>query len=1199
MTKISNEDVNSTVSQEKIINISSISSKNNVIYSKVCEKYIGLKLTNLSDFKKIISSTDVNKKQAVFEVPEIVKQNLHKFCRTCAEKKVPLTDIFSEKGVKKRLNQQIQHLQVIDENDVLSTKMCMDCICDLKMSYHFFLQIQKAQTKLQSVFNSYNEALSKSTNFKSNQAQLKSCQKSTSKVEVPPETIEITNIKSEAVETEDKVCDLNDTVSNGNESFIEFDNHEESYDLSNESSEFTSFEDLKQPDLNYDEFTPIDDLKPQDDNYDEITSSEDVQQPEVNYEKALNAFIKFKSDKDKSDSTQQKIKESPDKNKSPSSESSKTPNILKRKFVTGNTNNEQSNSSSSKKDTQKNYDLKEIKIPKLNLEDTANIRTEEDGVMYVTAKGNNPNELLLIKVKKMDKTTEKKHDKMIEKKKDAVTASDIDEQIEEYKKKRVQILGASAAYAEEAEVEEPEIRYVDKEDSADMEMLNLDNIKVEEVDLQEDKDHLAEQNHLKLEKFKQKQWKEFKHKQDVVTPKESAEECTERLQSILKQKDEYIQDFISYLKQRRIVVSRLRDEDIITLYETKNNVVLERPSVQEVKTEEDYDPFEFKESFECDFCNRSFPSRDMEFEHSKIHDFKLMHYCGDCHQEFTTHKAKRKHNITCVQKLMCKYCELIFESKGKKRQHEQKHCDDQDGQLCDLCGEKFKHTGTLDQHVKTKHMDLEKIYECSECPKKFAFKTKLTFHLKSVHTADRPFLCEDCGSDFKNPASLRHHRLRKHMTTNNTKECSICQKIIPIYSMSKHMNTHKAYTIKCPQCEKMFKNSSTLKQHLRIHEDMRQYKCDMCGVGFNRRDGLRLHLKVHEKTDSRGLKECSCQICGEKFPNHSTLVIHRNRTHKDGKTYTCHICNRSMISPRSLEWHLANIHNELSTGTDKEESGSIDVETKRVTCYHCSKTFKTEMILRTHIKNTHTEKEPMKCLDCDQMFMSEVRLRHHMMVEHERYEGTLVCPHCPKRFVNQLRLKTHMIAHSDERPHTCEECGFMLKTKIQLVKHKQNRHSNERPLQCKYCDWRCKQVSALVCHERTHTNERPYSCSVCEQRFKYLGDKNKHERRHESRGGSGFKRIVPVRNNSKVKTSIDIESEHHEEIFESELGLEPDDEYAEKIEGDIESFDEPLKLEDANMDECNMDDGSHSSFEPVIIFFLFYEFYNINMLVFK
>ncbi|KAL0108250.1 hypothetical protein PUN28_015061 [Cardiocondyla obscurior] len=632
----------------------------------------------------------------------------------------------------------------------------------------------------------------------------------------------------------------------------------------------------------------------------------------------------------------------------------------------------------------------------------------------------------------------------------------------------------------------------------------------------------------------------------------------EKLAKVLGENETNLQEFLEYLKQRKIILTRLKDEDIISLYEDRFSTTVKSSISDSIDSQSLTDPFTEEKCLDCDYCFKTFSNRDTFEEHLKSHDYRILHCCDDCGEEFQSNKAKKNHNVICVKKLICKYCSIILDSRGKKRQHEQKHIDSLYGQLCEICGERFKHQGTLDQHLKTQHTSLDKTHQCPKCPKKFAFKQKLSFHLKSVHTTLRAYLCEDCGADFKNPASLRHHRIRKHQPIGNKRECQVCRKLVPFYSLSKHMHTHKAYSIQCPHCEKMFKNSSTLKQHVRIHEDQRQYRCDTCGVGFNRRDGLRLHMRVHEKTDSRGLKECSCQVCGEKFPNHSTLVIHRNRVHKDGRQYTCRICNRSMISTRSLEWHMSHIHNESMPGIIRDESDLP--EKKRVSCYHCKKTFKTELILRTHIKNTHMEKDPLKCTDCEAIFTSEVRLRHHMMVVHNHLEGTLACPHCPKRFVNQLRLKTHMISHSEERPYTCEICGFNLKTKIQLIKHHQNRHSDERPLQCKYCPWRCKQVSALVCHERTHTNERPYSCSVCRQRFKYLGDKNKHERRHESLGGSGFKRIVPGRNvkSKECQPRIDEFSGSEEQISiqsspnrQNIKVMEDDEQYDDQQEGQI------------------------------------------------
>ncbi|XP_011343974.2 uncharacterized protein LOC105283158 isoform X2 [Ooceraea biroi] len=801
--------------------------------------------------------------------------------------------------------------------------------------------------------------------------------------------------------------------------------------------------------------------------------------------------------------------------------------------------------------------LKECKIQKFDLTNPLSVNSapEEDGIMYVTVKGSKPNELLLVKVKKMDKPIEskrivnstdvkpvdrflKRYDTLVTRefpsRRTDVREQIIEEQIEEYKKKREKILGnqTTTTFAanepsrkETHEEETSSLRKTEeeivivRESSEEKKVIKGEQRKdIEIVQIEESPEKAydnADEYFSKFSKLKQK-WEETKRKKENP-PKEldesSIEGNLEKLERILGEKEKNLQEFQDYLKQRKIILSRLKDEDVISLYEDRFSTTVKssaKPLPDLIDTQPPADLLPEERYLECDYCPDTFSSRDVLEEHLKSHDYRILHCCDDCGEEFPTNKAKRSHNVICVRKLICKYCDIILDSRGKKRQHEQKHVDTMYGQLCEVCGERFKHQGTLDQHLKTQHTILEKIYQCPKCPKRFAFKQKLSFHLKSVHTALRAYLCEDCGADFKNPASLRHHKIRKHQSVGNKRECPVCRKLVPFYSLSKHMHTHKSYSIQCPHCDKRFKNSSTLKQHVRIHEDQRQYRCDTCGVGFNRRDGLRLHMRVHEKTSSRGLKECSCQVCGEKFPNHSTLVMHRNRMHKDGRQYTCNICNRSMVSAWSLEWHMSHIHNESMPGINRDESGLP--EKKRVSCYHCNKTFKTEMILRTHIKNTHMEKDPMKCDDCEATFTSEVRLRHHMMITHNRLEGTLACPHCPKRFVNQLRLKTHMISHSDERPYTCEICGFNLKTKIQLIKHHQNRHSDERPLQCRHCTWRCKQVSALVCHERTHTNERPYSCSVCRQRFKYLGDKNKHERRHESLGGSGFKRIVPGRN---------------------------------------------------------------------------------------
>ncbi|XP_071577446.1 uncharacterized protein [Temnothorax nylanderi] len=1199
---------------------------------------------SLNELTRISSLSNSKLQQNDTSVLDRTRQELRKYCRTCAGLKLPLVDIFSEKGIKLRLSQQIKHLEV-NPYDSLSTQMCMDCICDLRMSYKFFMQIKKAEIKLKSIHvNLTTDNATKKVTLIDESSTIKEEMQS-SYIETKQEyqlssTIQqnLSSLSSkqenqttpgnQADDSVPKICAI---FSLKDESKVKSGKEKEDNDEEEEEVRIGGgiFEEVAEgeDEESIEEFDPEDPALLEDEEEEEEEKKSPRSPTTVyKYDMAAKSYVRLERSEEgvsvKSGASQ--TSEGDGENQR---EGTSKPNILKRKLIMPTVTTKNGG------EDEVQSIVEERKVQKLDTNSLSNVNSplEEDGIMYVTVKGSKPNEFLLVKVKKVDKPMESKRAvistdlKPVErllKRYETLTSKDfssrrpdgreqiIEEQIEEYKKKREKVLGGQSAAVvtftvnetqkevqeeeissksnfekaeemtllkevagvkeereqeqeeeeeeeeqeeqeeqQQEEEEEDEENEEDEEDEEEEEEEEKEEgngdwdgdgdgdgdgdkeekefwNKIENIDESQEKVHDNTEEYLsKLSRLKLK-WEETKRKKESLQKEldESYSEGNlEKLAKVLGEKEKNLQEFQEYLKQRKIVLTRLKDEDIISLYEDRFSTTLKSSSKllpDLIDTQPPVDPLSEERYLECDYCSETFSNRDVLEEHLKSHDYRILHCCDDCGEEFQTNKAKRNHNVICVRKLICKYCDIILDSRGKKRQHEQKHVDALYGQLCEICGERFKHQGTLDQHLKTQHTSLEKIYQCPKCPKKFAFKQKLSFHLKSVHTTLRAYLCEDCGADFKNPASLRHHRIRKHQPVGNKRECQVCSKLVPFYSLSKHMHTHKAYSIQCPHCDKMFKNSSTLKQHVRIHEDQRQYRCDTCGVGFNRRDGLRLHMRVHEKTGSRGLKECSCQVCGEKFPNHSTLVIHRNRVHKDGRQYTCHICNRSMISTRSLEWHMSHIHNESMPGIIRDASGLP--EKKRVSCYHCNKTFKTELILRTHIKNTHMEKDPLKCTDCVDIFTSEVRLRHHMMVVHNRLEGTLACPHCPKRFVNQLRLKTHMISHSEERPYTCEVCGFNLKTKIQLIKHHQNRHSDERPLQCRYCPWRCKQVSALVCHERTHTNERPYSCSVCRQRFKYLGDKNKHERRHESLGGSGFKRIVPGRNvKPKVRAADD------------------------------------------------------------------------------
>ncbi|KAK0088745.1 hypothetical protein PV325_010852 [Microctonus aethiopoides] len=641
------------------------------------------------------------------------------------------------------------------------------------------------------------------------------------------------------------------------------------------------------------------------------------------------------------------------------------------------------------------------------------------------------------------------------------------------------------------------------EEKDNIEMKNNFQVENENDILEQNKIHDDEHEDTKrylaqLMIIKQK-WEAIKLKKDLLQKELDNSyigDNIEKLSRILGEKENNLEEFQDYLKQKDIVIAQLKDQDIISLYENRN-ITSTHNKLPDLIDENPLDSLDDDNFFDCDYCPQIFSTRGTLEVHLKSHDYKIFDFCEDCGSEFANNKAKQTHDITCKKKLLCRYCNIMLYTKERKQQHEQYHCDIIFGQICDICGNRFKSQGTLNQHISTRHTSWKTVLKCPKCPEIFASKQKLTNHVKLVHTSSQTYLCEKCGDDFNSLASLRHHRIGNHKSTNNEHESPVCHKLLPSYNSS--------YTMQCPYCDKMFEKESTLKRHIILHEDhQRQYLCDTCGVSFNHPYKFRLHMNIHGKSDS-ALEECSCPICPKKFPNYSMLVLHQDSVHKDDKQYTCHICNKPMLSIKSLKWHMSYTHNETPTGIALDNSKN-SVKLKRLSCNHCDKTFKTAKILRAHIKKTHSESNLVKCLECDLRFMSEVRLRHHMMIVHDQLEDTI--------------------------KYMCDICDTNLKTKIRLIKHHQDQHSDERPLQCRYCEWRCKQISALVYHERIHTNELPYSCIVCEQRFKYFNDKQKHEEKHESLDGAGFEMIVADGNIENSKNQDEEVSASENDLLE-------------------------------------------------------------------
>lgn len=184
--------------------------------------------------------------------------------------------------------------------------------------------------------------------------------------------------------------------------------------------------------------------------------------------------------------------------------------------------------------------------------------------------------------------------------------------------------------------------------------------------------------------------------------------------------------------------------------------------------------------------------------------------------------------------------------------------------------------------------------------------------------------CRLCNKKFSHQRGLRKHMtsvIHEHMLlTNNLQKdhaydvkqnlaftCEYCGIKLPTKTMlSKHSRVaHKVgITWTCPHCDYKTKRNHTLKRHMELHLESRNFICKLCGSSFHALATLKDHHNFMH-SDERNFK---CTECNKTFKNKSCLARH-NRTHSDDRPYQCH-CGTSYKRLSHLKRHMSSAHNE-------------------------------------------------------------------------------------------------------------------------------------------------------------------------------------------------------------------------------------------------------------------------------------------------
>ncbi|XP_031620282.1 zinc finger protein 629-like [Contarinia nasturtii] len=279
--------------------------------------------------------------------------------------------------------------------------------------------------------------------------------------------------------------------------------------------------------------------------------------------------------------------------------------------------------------------------------------------------------------------------------------------------------------------------------------------------------------------------------------------------------------------------------------------------------------------FPCNYCERSFPLRQLLDIHIANHVRDRKFQCMVCNKGFFSKYDLGKHELihTGEKPFKCVVCGKAFSRSTLLRRHEKVHSD-QPKFLCAYCERPFLSKEEWEKH--TQNHQKKRPFTCDVCNKSFAFKQGLERH-EIVHSTDQPFKCEHCDQGFSTQGKLARH-LTAH-AGDRPYPCRICDKS---YLLSHHLT-----------------------RHMRSHKENNQiiHKCSECYLSFAKRDELVTHSTVH------ATENLVCPLCKTTFDDVDDVSEHIKQ-HTEGEQFACEFCDLIFLTETQLHEHSDTQHLE-------------------------------------------------------------------------------------------------------------------------------------------------------------------------------------------------------------------------------------------------------------------------------------------------
>ncbi|XP_053674009.1 zinc finger protein 184-like [Anopheles nili] len=281
-----------------------------------------------------------------------------------------------------------------------------------------------------------------------------------------------------------------------------------------------------------------------------------------------------------------------------------------------------------------------------------------------------------------------------------------------------------------------------------------------------------------------------------------------------------------------------------------------------------------------------------------------------------------------------------------------------------------------------------------------------------------------------------------------------------------YRNNRKIPIVQCIFCNRTYRGRNTLRKHLKIHFQIKDYTCDQCPQSFSDRSSLRSHQQRHSTikpflcgqcprsyysevqlkqhlTMKHGKRKYVCPICYKRFPSQAILDDHA-LVHKPERPFVCYICGNSFKRNRNLDRHLRG--HEKDKISKAEET--INSTQTNISCQFCASEFDIPSKLLDHLIQSHSEAYQTirmgvhHCPHCHTQFddLSDClhhQNKHYLIMLDTGKTVSYECGECGKHIKYKSLAEKHFQSHQSERSFTCsvENCSKRYKFKVHLTRH--------------------------------------------------------------------------------------------------------------------------------------------------------------------